>query len=72
VLHERIGRDVAELRARYARRRGAGARPAGDLVTAAVEIFRVAQAAQGVVAALRPTPAGLSVLAAARRPRPSR
>ncbi|MDR7418663.1 MAG: hypothetical protein QN178_07105 [Armatimonadota bacterium] len=51
-LHERIGRDLAELRSRCRRAPAATRRP-GDLITVAVEIFRVMQAAQGVVAALR-------------------
>jgi hypothetical protein len=65
---------VAELRARYVRRPARTPRPGGDLITAAVEIFRVMQAAQGLVATLRPAPAGLAMLAAAlrlRRPRQS-
>jgi hypothetical protein len=63
---------MAELRARYVRRSTRTPRPTGDLITAAVEIFRVMQAAQGLVAALRPVPAGLAVLAVALRLRRSR
>ena len=72
ALHARISRDVAELRTRYAQRSTGSPRPAGDLVAAAVEIFRVMQAAQGLVAALRPVPAGVAVFVAALRLRRSR
>ncbi len=67
ALHARISRDVAELRGRCAWRPTRTRQPAGDLVTAAVEIFRVMQAAQSLVATLRPAPEGLAVLAAALR-----
>ncbi|MDR7544545.1 MAG: hypothetical protein QN120_09905 [Armatimonadota bacterium] len=52
VLHQRIGRDIAALRRRWAHRPAPG-RPPGHLVAVAVEMFRLMKTAQGVVAHLR-------------------
>jgi hypothetical protein len=72
MLHERISHDVAELRARYGRGPNRRRRRSGDLLTVAVEVFRVMQAAQSVVAALRPATPVLGLLTAWLRRRRSR
>lgn len=48
-LHERIGRDVTELRARWRRWRADLRRMPDELVGAALETLRIASAIQGLV-----------------------
>jgi hypothetical protein len=72
ALHERISRDLAALRRRLGRGPARGRRPSGDLVTVAVEMFRVVQAARGVAIALRPAATLLMLLLGRRRPRSPR
>jgi hypothetical protein len=71
ALHERISRDLAELRGRWiapaGRRRPAG----GSLITAASEMFRLVQAVRELTSNLRPVAVAAAVLAALWR-RPSR
>jgi hypothetical protein len=73
VLHERIGRDLAELRRRWESGPHQPSRQVGDLVAVLVEVFRVVQAARGVLSSLRPAVVAVTVLCAAcrSRPRPS-
>jgi hypothetical protein len=71
ALHERIGRDLAELRGRWTVRRGRALPATGDLAAAAVEMFRVVQAVRGLTTSLRPATSVILLLAGLRR-RPSR
>jgi hypothetical protein len=53
AVHERVGRDVAELRRRWTRPTGRSSRSPGAAVKVLVEVFRVLQAARGVTSAFR-------------------
>ena len=54
MLHERVSRDVAELRRRWTRTTGRSPRSPGAALRVLVEVFRVLQAARGITSAFRP------------------
>jgi hypothetical protein len=53
ALHERLGRDLAELRARWRRWGGLARRRPGEVVGTAADVFRALRALQSLASSVR-------------------